>query len=101
MSKAAITCLLGSAIIGVCGSAHADWAVLSAELGVTLVGAASADAASGYPKGASISATCIKGKAGDGLLTFAFTNTPVAEKIDMVPAAYRLSIDRSYIARPD
>lgn len=102
MPKATITCfLLGSAIVGVSGSAHADWAVLKAELGVTLVGAVSADAASGYPKGASISATCIKGKAGDGLLTFAFTNTPSAEKIDMVPsvpAAYRLIIDGKEIA---
>jgi hypothetical protein len=61
MFKAALTCfLLGSAIIGVCGSAYADWAVHGAELGVTLIGAASDDAASGKPKGASISATCIK-----------------------------------------
>ena len=102
MPKATITCfLLGSAIVGVSGSAHADWAVLGVESGVTLVGAVSSDAASGYPKGASISATCIKGKASDGLLTFAFTNTPAAEKIDMVPGvptAYRLIIDGVEIA---
>jgi hypothetical protein len=103
MFKAPITFLLGSAIIGVYGSAaHADWAVLSAELGVTLIGAVSADAASGEPDGANFSATCIKGRAGDGLLSFAFTHTPAAKKIsvlDEVPAAYRLIIDGDEIVR--
>jgi hypothetical protein len=101
MLKVAMTCFM-LPIIGQSGSAHADWAVLSAELGVTLVGAVSADAASGEPKGASISATCIKGSADKGLMTFAFTNTPSAEKIDMVPtvpAAYRLIIDGAEFAR--
>ena len=100
MFKAAITCLLASAIIDSSGSAHADWAVLNAELGATLVGAVSDDAASGYPKGASISATCIKGSAGDGLITFAFTNTPSAERstLPLVPAAYRLTIDGVEVA---
>ena len=65
MFKAAITCLLGSAIIGLCGSAHADWAVR----GRTLIGAVSTEAASEEPNGAYFSATCIKGSAGLGLIS--------------------------------
>jgi hypothetical protein len=86
----------------VCGSAHADWAVRGAELGVTLIGAVSDDAASGEPKGAHISATCIKGSVGDGLMSFAFTNTSAAQKIDIresVPAPYRLIVDGDEIVR--
>ena len=85
-----------------CGSAHADWAVSGAELGATLIGAVSADAASAEPNGAYFSATCIKGSGVDGLLSFAFTNTPAAKKIDIgdkVPAVYRLIIDGDEVVR--
>ena len=86
----------------ICGSAHADWAVLGEETGVTLIGAVSDDAASGEPNGAHFEATCIKGGARAGLLSFASTHTPAAAKIkiaDKVPAAYRLIIDGDEVAR--
>ena len=88
--------------MGVCGSAHADWAVRGAEPGVTLIGAVSDDAASGEPNGAHFEATCIKGSTGAGLLSFASTHTPAAAKIkivDKVPAAYRLIIDGDEVVR--
>jgi len=56
----------------------------------------------GEPNGAQFEATCIKGSAGAGPLSFAFTHTPAAAKIkiaDKVPAAYRLIIDGDEVAR--
>jgi len=93
---------LAAMLCAVCGSAHADWAVRGDEPGVTLIGAVSDDAASGEPNGAHFEATCIKGSAGAGLLSFAFTHTPAAAKIniaDKVPAAYRLIIDGDEVVR--
>jgi hypothetical protein len=64
---------LAAMLWAVCGLAHADWAVRGDETGVTLIGAVSDDAASGEPNGAHFEATCIKGSAGAGPLSFAFT----------------------------
>ena len=93
---------LAAMLCAVCGSAHADWAVRGDEAGLTLIGAVSDDAASGEPNGAHFEATCIKGSASAGLLSFAFTRTPAAAKItitDKVPAAYRLIIDGDEVVR--
>ena len=93
---------LAAMLWAICGSAHADWAVRDDETGVTLIGAVSDDAASGEPNGAHFEATCIKGSAVAGPLSFAFTHTPGAAKIkiaDKVPAAYRLIIDGDEVAR--
>ena len=107
VEAAGIAAALGMAALAamlwaICGSAHADWAVRGDETGVTLIGAVSDDAASGEPNGAHFEATCIKGSAGAGPLSFAFTHTPAATKIkiaDKMPAAYRLIIDGDEVAR--
>ena len=92
---------LAAMLWAICGSAHADWAVRGDETSVTLIGAVSDDAASEEPNG-HFEATCIKGSAVAGPLSFAFTHTPAAAKIkiaDKVPAAYRLIIDGDEVAR--